>query len=163
MRGFSLLESVIAMAVLIVVLVGVYMILSVAQISWDSGEGMIELQQSVRQATDVMVRELRRSSPSGVTVSGSVAEKVVFSVPGSSNTIGYYVSGSQLVREHPTGTTRVLANDVNNLSFCCVGGASCFDCTNAGIIQITAGAGKAVKGRSLRQFDLTSEVSLRNE
>jgi len=163
MRSFTLLESVIAMGIVIVLLAGVYMALSVAQVSWDSGEGMIELQQSVRRATDVMVRELRRSKPSGVTVSGTDAERVDFIVPRSAKTIAYWIYGTQLRREHPSGTFQVLANDVNNLSFCCVGGASCFDCANASIVQVVVGAGKTVKGRSLRQFDLTDEVSLRNE
>ncbi|MBL7070034.1 MAG: prepilin-type N-terminal cleavage/methylation domain-containing protein [Candidatus Omnitrophica bacterium] len=163
MRAFTLIELLISMFIMVVIIAGIYIALSAAQVTWDSGSGMLDLQQSLRPAIEGMTRELRRSSPSLVTVSGLDAEIIEFSVPGSSNSISYYILDSQLIREHPSDTTRVLANDVNNLSFCCVGGSDCFDCANASIVQVEAGVAKSVKGRSLRQFDLINEVSLRNE
>lgn len=60
--GFSLVELLVAMGLLVILLAGVFGILSVSVSSWMQGSSKTEVQQVARQAMDAMVREIQYAS-----------------------------------------------------------------------------------------------------
>jgi len=161
-NGFTLVEILISTLIFGVIIGGILAVLKVADMSWHTDMGLLDLQQQLRMAVDGMSREIRQTSHSrilGITNGGS---RVDFTLPGITNAVSYYLSNSQIIREHPVGEMKVLASDTNILNFCCVGGAGCTDCGNAHVIQITAQATKTVRNRPL-SFSLKEQVRFRNE
>jgi prepilin-type N-terminal cleavage/methylation domain-containing protein len=177
-KGFTLVEILIAVGIFTFIVAGIFAVLNVANLSWRSDMGLVDLQQQTRHAVDVMVRELRQAKqetlrPISITPDGG---QITFFIPGSSNSVSYYLQGNQLLREHPVGTipptVAVLANNVDNLAFCCWIGNVCGpDCTDSVFLQMQLRATKNV-GRSVLCFPvpctnppqlLTEEVRLRNE
>lgn len=164
-KGFSLLELLISIAIFSIIVSGVFMLLRVADMNWSISSGFLDLQQQSRQAMDGMIKEIRHPIPLDVSVVDGgarinflilMADKVTKN-PGS-----YYLLNNQIIREYPVGTTKVLANNINNLSFCCLGGADCFDCASARSLRIQIQALKTVQNRALN-FSLTERIRLRNE
>lgn len=180
-RGFTLLETLVSLAILGVITAGIYMVLNVGNRSYKSDMGLLDLQQEVRQAMSGMIRELKQSNSSTITISNAGA-RIDFKVPTDITTspvtysdfIAYYISNNQLLREHPAGTFRVLANDTSNLNFCWWDGVDCCDstsedCSSLKVVQIQLRAAKTVWGRNLcfpapcdPQEFLSEEVWLRN-
>jgi prepilin-type N-terminal cleavage/methylation domain-containing protein len=161
MSGFTLIETLIVILILSFLAMGILGVLTVGDLSWNSGNVWLDLQQEVRVAMDGMTREARGGNISGFVVTADNAQ-VDFSLPGVSNTISYYLSGTQLMREHPAGTTKVLANDISSVSFCCLGGINCSDCINASSISFNITAEKTVKERSYN-YSLVDKVRIRND
>jgi prepilin-type N-terminal cleavage/methylation domain-containing protein len=160
MRGFTLVEMMITLAIFSFIIASIFIVLGTAEQSWSASEGVLEVQQGLRQVMEGMVRECRQASRSQISVD-SFQSKVVFSLSGVTGPISYYFINNQIIREHPAGTVRTLANNISALDFCCVGGANCLDCANAGILEIQAQAQKAVRNRTLN-FSLTEQVKFRN-
>jgi hypothetical protein len=140
---------------------GIFAIINVADVSWNVDMAFLDIQQQVRLALDGMTREARQAKPADITVSDE-GGRIDFLIPNVSNAVGYYLQGNRIIREHPAGTTKILANYINVLNFCCMGGSSCTDCANASILQIQIQATKTMKGRTAT-FPLTEKVMLRNE
>ena len=173
MRGFTLVEILVSLLILSVVLAGIFAVLNVGQMNWNSSMSSLDLQQQVRQAMDGMSKEIRQSSFSNITINpdqGAINFTVPIDITTNpitySSTINYYLNdNSQIVREHPSGTTKILANDISNLSFCCVGivAANCLDYDNSTAVQIYVEGNKTVRGRTYLPFNLTEQVRLRNE
>lgn len=134
-RSFTLIEALIAVA-LFSVMFGVLMsTLIMGRNSFQTGPEQQELQNKVRQAIDIMIRELYNSNKDKVTIIGGSA--ITFRVPigydGSGNLrwgaegtegydINYSVASGQLTRTvlnggSPVGTPRILSTDVHSLSF----------------------------------------------
>lgn len=161
-RGFTLIEILVVIIIFAFIIGGIFAILNIANISWYSSMGIVELQQSVRQAMDGMtreVRQLKRETGRGITVgSGSIE----FYIPSYNNLISYRLENNQIIREHPLGTTKILANDITSLTFCCWTASCTPDCSTSGILQIAVQADKTVWGKVL-SFSLTEKVRLRNE
>jgi type II secretory pathway component PulJ len=160
MKGLTLFEILVVIAISVLLLAAVLEIFAVADVSIDISAARMDLQQSVRQAIDGMTREARQASTQNVAVDPA-GSRVTFLLPGVGNAISYYLAGNQLVREHPLGTTVVLANDITVLSFCCLGGTGCLDCS-AGLLRISITAAKTSRGRQFT-YSLTEKVRLRNE
>jgi len=160
MSGLSLIEILISTLILGIIVAGIFAVLNIADMTWNSDMGLLEIQQQVRQAIDGMIREIRQCRPQDITIKDE-GSRVDFLVPDISNSISYYILNNQILREHPAGTQKILANDITDLKFCCVGGISCTDCLNAGILQIRIRADKTVKGRPL-SFSLKEQTRLRN-
>jgi len=174
MRGFSLIEVLVSFGILIIVFAGVFAVLNVGQMNFGTGMASLDLQQQARQAMDGMTREIRQSKPGNITINpdgGAINFTVPINITTNpitySSVINYYLNATsnQLVRVHPAGTPpgKILANDITNLSFCCIGGADCFDCQNSTTVQIQMEATKSVRQRNLTSFNLTEQVRLRNE
>jgi len=163
MKGFTLIEILVALLILSFIIGAIFAILNVANLSWNSSMGSLDLQQEVRQAMDGMIREIRQSKPTAITVDPSGA-KVDFSIPNISNAISYSLSANKIIRVYPagSGTFWTLANNISSLNFCCLGGANCTDCANSQILQIQMQAAKTVRNQSL-SFPLQEKVKFRNE
>jgi len=169
MRGYSLIEVMITAAILIIIVSAILFVFTVAEKTWRADLGLVELQQETRQAMEGMTRELRQaksdiSTPLAISAGGS---NIQFYIPGYTDPISYYLNGTELIREHPQNTTKILANDISNLTFCCVHDNICdTDCADFKMVRIQLRAGKIVKGRSLvfpQGGPLSQQVRLRNE
>ncbi len=168
MKGFTLVEVLFTMAIISILIAGLFMVLNIADVTWSLDEGLLGLQEQARQAMDGMVRELRQSRGSNVTITGGTS--IQFSIPTNitsepvaySDLISYYVDNGQLIRRHPLDESRVVANDINSLTFSCWNGTNWGDdCSESNILQIWLSAGKTVRQRPL-SFNLTEKVRLRN-
>lgn len=176
LTGFTLIEILISAAILSLVILGVLGILQFANMTWNSDMGLLDLQQAARQAMDGMSREIRRADPDplkNVTMAIDGAS-IKFYIPDYADSITYSLSNNQIIREHPNGTNRVLANDISNLSFCwlhtdgsCSASRDCGGlCSKSYLAQVQLRAGKTVKQRQLvfpLAGPLTEQVRLRNE
>lgn len=150
-RGFTLAEILISVAIATFIFIAIYAVLNIANISWFTDMGMLDLQQEARRAMDGMTREIRQSSSGQVSIT-SGGEKVEFSIPEVSQSISYSMQNNQLVREHPAGTEKILAGDLTSLNFSLA----------SNTVTISLGLGKIVQKRNL-SFSLAEKVRLRNE
>ena len=107
-----------------------------------------------------MTRELREAS--GVTV-GSGNNRITFNNYNGSG-ITYYLDTSdangdhlnnQIIREFPSGTRRMVAQDISGLVFTS-------DATNPLLLRIDISASRAIMNKPFT-FTLTEQVRLRNE
>lgn len=166
-KGLTLIEILVSIAILTIVIAGIFAVLNLGDMTWHSDMGLVDLQQAGRQAMDGMVREVRQSRTSDITISEpgpDTGAKIQFIIPLDittdpitySETISYYRNSSnQLIREYPQGETKVLANYIDSLSFSLSGY----------LVQIQLSAEKTVRNRTL-SFPLTGvfteQVKLRN-
>ena len=153
-KGLTLVEVLISVVILSFLVVAILTVLRVGEMNWREETALVSLQQDTRQSIDGMLKEIRQSNTTDVTVSDGGA-RIDFFIPDVSNTIAYYLGGDdgdQIIREHPAGATKVLANDINVLNFSLVGET----------IIVGVGATKTEGGRNII-FSLTEKVRLRNE
>ena len=68
MRGFTLVEVLVSLLILSIVLAGIFAVLNVGQMNWNSSMSSLDLQQQVRQAMDGMSKEIRQSSFSNINI-----------------------------------------------------------------------------------------------
>jgi len=72
-KGFTLIEILVSIAILSVVIAGIFAVLNIGDMTWHSDMGVVNLQQQARQAMGSMVREIRQASD--ITISDSDAGK----------------------------------------------------------------------------------------
>lgn len=159
-RGLTLVEVLLVLALLGVLAGALFAISLTGRQLYFSSETSVHVQQQARQAFDAMARELRQAQGSTLTVAGSqctfqVALGYNLASPcpvnavcwGANDQAGavqsgwsvrYRLNGTQLLREVLNSqvppvvqSTRVLANDVTQLTFSYVGGG-----TNTVTIQL---------------------------
>jgi prepilin-type N-terminal cleavage/methylation domain-containing protein len=110
-RGFTLTELLVSLALLGMILGGVYTLQSQGLYSYLMGAAKVEVQQSARGAVDLMIRELR----SATSVTAISASDVTF-VDQNGATIRYNLTSGSLQRTF-NATVDVLAESVQNLAF----------------------------------------------
>ncbi len=160
MRAFTLLEVLIVAVIFSFLMVGITSVLNLGNITFPVDLGQINLQNQTRQAMQWMTRELREAS--GVTV-GSGNNRITFNNYNGSG-ITYYLDTSdangdhlnnQIIREFPSGTRRMVAQDISGLVFTS-------DATNPLLLRIDISASRAIMNKPFT-FTLTEQVRLRNE
>ena len=161
MRGFTLVEILITFTIMSLIVAGIFAILNIADLSWNSDMAFLDVQQQVRLAMDGMTRETRQIKPSDITITDGGA-RIDFLVPGIANGVAYYLQGGEIIREHPAGTTKILANYITALNFCCSGGADCTDCEHGTSLEIQVQGTRTIKQKTAT-FPLTEKVMLRNK
>ena len=122
--GFSLIELLVGMSLLVLLMAGVFGILSVSTTSWLQGRSKTEVQQVARQATDTMVREIQYAS--SITRNSATSLTITTVQAGASKTINYYLdttSSPQIIYRNDgsgarplTGGSSVSVN-VSSLTF----------------------------------------------
>jgi prepilin-type N-terminal cleavage/methylation domain-containing protein len=124
-RGFTLAELMVAMAVMALLLAGIFVTLREGQSSYQYGAGRAEVQQNARVALDRMLRELRTAS----TITTATAADLKFTYldeTSTSITVEYTLSGTPSagnpvqLRRNQTGAANqpdVLIGGVNALTF----------------------------------------------
>ena len=175
-NGFTLVEILVSVLILGLLFAGIYAVLNVGNIIFREDVGLVELQQQARQAMSAMVKEIRESKSSVITLADTNT-KIIFSVPPAVygnpwvGPISYYRDVNdtnndgvvnQIIREYPTGTRKILANDITALSFSITGK----------VVVVELAAKKAARGRELcfpvlyckdTSKTLKEKVKLRNE
>lgn len=174
MRGFTLVEILVSVLILGLLFAGIYGVLNVGSIIYREDINLVELGQQVRQAMDAMVKEIRESKSSEITIisGNTISFKVPPAVYGDPwvGPISYYRDVNdanndgvvnQIIREYPAGTRKILANDITVLSFSVSGD----------LAEIQLAAQKTVRNRELcfpapcaePPKTLKERVKLRNE
>ncbi|MBU1125125.1 MAG: prepilin-type N-terminal cleavage/methylation domain-containing protein [Candidatus Omnitrophica bacterium] len=171
LNALTLIELMIGLALMTILMGALVAVFRIAEVSWNIATPSVELQEQVRWAMSGMLNELRQTGATNISVV-SGGSSVNFTIPMSisangttySSEINYYQNGTQIFRQNPagSGTTRVIANNINALDFCCVGGINCTDCVNATRIQVEMNATKVAKSRTF-WYNLTEQRRLRNE
>jgi len=130
MRGFTLLEILVSVLIFGLLMAGIYGVLNVGSAIYREDINLVGLQQQGRQAMAAMVKEIRESKPSEVTITNG--NTISFKVPpaiyadpwvgpiscyrdiNDDNSDGIT---DQVIREYPAGTWKILGNDITALSF----------------------------------------------
>lgn len=175
MRGFTLVEILVSVVIVGFLFAAIYGVLNIGNIVYKDDMTLLQLQQQARQAMSTMVKEIRESKPSEVSiVDGNT--KIIFKVPPETygnpwvGPISYYRDVNdansdgvvdQVIREYPTGTRKILGNDITTLSFS----------LTVDVVGIEVATKKASRGIDLcfpspcanPQKTLKETISLRNE
>jgi Prokaryotic N-terminal methylation motif len=179
--AFTFVELMIASLIMMFLVAAVISVLTVGDKILSRDMGLVELQQKNRGVLHAISRELRQSDSTAITLNSAtdIDFTIVDEITNPSVPVTYYVryyldGGNQLIRENPsTGTAcdstwsdakcSIIVADVDTLDFCCIGGASCSDCSNAHTVQIEVGVNKSVRGNALPAMPFMKRVKLRNE
>jgi len=173
-KAFTIIEMLFSCIVVMVLIGGILVMANSGNRGWSTEVGLLNLHQQARQAIHGMVRETRQSQDTDITISNG-GERIEFKIPrnlfsGSTSyyqPIYYYLSDEQIIREHPAGTTKVLANDIKSLNFCFWDGVDCCDptiesCSGLHALEISVEAEREIREKVL-SFSIREEVRLRNE
>ena len=91
-QGFSLIELLVAMGLMVLLLAAISGVLSVSVNSWLQGSSKTEVQQVARQALDMMAREIQFAS--SITRNSETSITFTTVQAGSVRTINYYLDTS---------------------------------------------------------------------
>ena len=166
--GLTLVEILIATALFLLLITGVFAVLNVADMSWHSDMGLVDLQQETRHIMDGMTREIRQADSSRDVTIGAGGNSLQFYIASYTDPISYTLINGQLIRQHPNGVSKVLGNDVSSLGFCWLqsNGACQAARNNSYTLQVSLQATKTVRQRVVvfpSAGPLIEEVKLRNE
>ncbi len=160
MRGFTLIELLVSAVILSIIIAGVYMFSIMGEKTYITDVVLLDLQQQLRQAMSWMTREIREAKDIQNGTIDNDSDWIQFNTFNETN-IRYYrdindVNNdgvvNQVIREYPSGTRRILANDITRLKFYLIGNIS----------RIELEASKVALQRTL-SLSLTEQVKLRNE
>jgi type II secretory pathway pseudopilin PulG len=149
--AYTLVEALISVSLLSFVLLGVYGVLVTGNTVVTNDNALLEVQQQARNAMDRIIRDVRASSTQTVTVISTDSDRITFTTPSKPNA-KYYLSGTNLVLEYPSGTLINVASSIAHLKFT----------VSASVLQIDIRADKTLYGKTV-SFYLTEKVRLRNE
>jgi prepilin-type N-terminal cleavage/methylation domain-containing protein len=149
-RGFSFVEVLMSVFIFALIAGGVFQIFTIGNTVYSTEMTLLDLQGYVRNAMDRMVREIRASSSVTVTVINADSDRIAFTTPTATG-IEYYLSGTSLMREFPSGTTRIIGGSIARLKFTLTGS----------VLKIEIRADQTIAGRPFT-FSLTEKVRLRN-
>lgn len=130
---------------------GVFQVFTLGNSVYAIEMSLLDLQSHARNAMDRMIREIRASSAVTVTVIDADSDRVTFTTPTLTN-VQYYRSNNQLIREYPSGTTKIIAINIARLKFTLTGT----------ILKIDLRADQTMLGKALT-FSLSEKMRLRNE
>lgn len=154
MKAFTLLELLVTVLILTVMVFAIYSVLNVASTNFPTDTALLDLQQQARQAIELISKESREASVSNITITPADTDHdiLIFSTP-TKNGISYYINlaNGRLIRQYPTGTTRVVAHDITRLKFSLTG--------NLLIIEVQTQ--KDIQQKTLN-FQLKGRVRVRN-
>lgn len=174
MKGFTLIEILVATFIFSLIFMAVFMVLAGGRDSFFTGDAAIEIHQEIRKVLLTMDKELRQSRSSeitGVPADNNFYPSITFKVPEDldgdgdvidasgniewSNDITYALNAnSQIIRMTSTGTS-VTANSISNLQFMRASG-------NPDIVQVNISTQKTTSlGRTLNDT-FTYLIKMRN-
>lgn len=153
MNGFTLIELLLVAVLLVFLISGIFLVLNVGEKTWNYDLGILDLQQYARNAMDGMVRELRQAYANNITITNITlnSTRIDFKMPynATNTTVSYFLNGTQVVREQPTGSNcisvwdsnhcRILAHNITVLNFA----------RSGNVVDIQLRAEKPARGRWL--------------
>lgn len=157
MRGFTMLELLVSVAILALITPAIYNVLIFGQRTFYSGTDTLQMQSRMRIATSYITRELRQAADYTIGINN---DSIVFSTPNEASIHYFRDTGdangdgltSQMIREYPAGTLKVIANDISLLQFS----------PSGSLVQIRIDATKSSGGRQI-QLSSTVKAEARNE
>ncbi len=153
MKGFTLLEILVAILIFTFIIGGMYSVLNISKTNYDTNLASLNLQRQARQGMSWLIREIRQAYLSSIPNKDQNRSSITFNTP-DANGVQYSLVSGQLWRGYPTGT--VIANDITALAFPPIVG---------NLQKITLEASKTFrslgKDRTLT-FSLTEQVEVRN-
>ena len=182
MRGFSLLELIMAMAIGLIVLSTAYTIFAVQNKSLKNQEQIVEMQQNVRAAMDMVCRDVRMAgyNPARATFAGVIVDSSQLEIKtdldgdaaiSSQEDIVYALDSSTLrIMRSAGGSPHTLAENIEGFTFQYLDAAGNVTAANANVRMI----GVTIRGRTAlpdplyhvnggyRTYTLTSKVIARN-
>ena len=150
-NAFTLVEVMVSLALLSFILLVVYGVLSTGSNIYTRDTLYLDAQQQARNGMDRMMREIRESSTQTITVIDANSDRISVTTPNETGLL-YYRSGTNLIREYPAGTTKIIASNIAYLKFTLSGT----------LLQISIRADRTY-GSSTVSFPLVEKVRLRNE
>lgn len=151
MKGFTLVEMMVSVAIFGLLFLAIFAILTAGNNVFQRDAIYLELQQNTRNGMDRIVREVRESRSSVITVEAANADRISFNTPNETG-IRYYLSSGALIREYPSGTRKTLATGLGRLKFI----------KTAKLLTIDLRGEKIYQGGTF-SFPLIESVRLRNE
>jgi prepilin-type N-terminal cleavage/methylation domain-containing protein len=170
MKGFSLIELMLAVALCAVILAAIYALYSQGSSTWHTTDVNVEVIQDARKAMSTMTKELANSADSVCSISTTLAanDTIAFQAPNISaagnltwgNQVSYYRGGTdnrQLIRTETGLSNGVLCNNLVGLSFS-------KESTAAGTaVNINLQTSKATVRGNILSAALMDKVKLRNQ
>jgi type II secretory pathway pseudopilin PulG len=80
-KGFTLFEIVIVIILFLIISLALFGILSAGRESWYTASAQIELQQEARRAMDAVVKQLRETGSTHVSITGGDNNIITFQIP----------------------------------------------------------------------------------
>jgi prepilin-type N-terminal cleavage/methylation domain-containing protein len=117
-KGVSLVEVLMTVVIFGALSIGFYGLWNLGNRTFYADSNLVELQQQARNGLDRMVRDLRQAVTSSVSITtiSASSDRVTFNTI-SSTGVKYYLSGTQLIREYPSGTLTPVAHNISYLKF----------------------------------------------
>lgn len=160
-KAFTLPELLITILLFAIVVMAIYSVLNLANAYYPIDMGLLDLQQQARQGMEWITREARQSSSKSgnitITTISTDVDSITFTTPTRSG-VHYYLDDSDLMREYPSGTTRIVARNITRLKFTRADDAS----SHASILTIEIRAAQTVLRKPL-SIQLIEKVRVRNE
>jgi prepilin-type N-terminal cleavage/methylation domain-containing protein len=147
--GFTLVEVLVACLIFSVIIGATFALLRIGDISWHFDMGLLDINQHLRHGMDVMMRELRQADDGSVVIDVG-GDEIEFAIDGAD--VSYYLQDSNLVRENPSGTIRVVAQNISSLQFAQTGS----------VVQIDLTGSKTVSRKDFSNT-ISEKVRLRND
>jgi hypothetical protein len=151
-KGYTIVEAMVSVAVLSFMLIVIYGILQTGNIIYTRDTNLLQMQQQTRNGIDRVARELRQASSQVITTVNANVDRISFNTPASTG-IQYFLTGTNLIRQAPNGTTTTVASDISRLKFT----------LNGTLLNIQVQASKTIYTNVVISFPLTGQVRLRNE
>ncbi|MBI2217384.1 MAG: prepilin-type N-terminal cleavage/methylation domain-containing protein [Candidatus Rokubacteria bacterium] len=120
-RGFTLAELLVSVAVLGLVMAGVFVLQQQGQIAYLWGSARVEVQQNARFALDLMTRELRSAlsiTSVGANCNNTTGADTITFTDASNAIVIYALSGSVLQRSYAGTNTDIIGGVASFKVFC---------------------------------------------
>lgn len=176
--GFTLVEIIVTAFILVIIIGALIAVLNIGNFSNSISTAKLELQQDVRRTIDWIVKDLRQTQRTKLTVINEAGSSVLFvdlvnneiftdpqfricqdhdgtNVIWSSNQIGYTFDAlnHKVIRTDSAGSQSWAFNNISNLEFRKIG---------MDMLSITVSGEKTVRGNIKPTYTLQTEVKLRN-
>lgn len=157
MKGFSLVELVVASAIFVSIIAGIYGIFTVAGRSYSVDSIMVDLGQQTRQSMFWMVKDAREGRDLEVLNDNN---EIRFNMISGSNVRYFLNENNQIIRQE-NGVKRAVGNHIETLSFEYAQNIE-EEQVEDNVLHIAIEASRIFLGQDLR-FSLKERVRLRNE
>ena len=170
MKGFTLIEIIVASLIMSVIMAALFVALSIGQNPWFSGDAVIELRDQTIRSIMNMDKELSETRPSKINLAiGATSSTVTFYVPQDNNgdgsvvdsagniewsgAISYSLNSSNQIIRASGGASTIIGIDIATLQF---------TMTESRLIQIDITARKTALSKRQMQDTEQAVIKIRN-